>query len=218
MVGGVATILVASFVIFAGLAKAPGDPVAQILGSKSTPQARAALREQLGLNDPLLVRYWHWLTGAVHGDFGVSLTGRQDVSNLVEPRLSTTFLLVLMAGVLVIVVGIGLGVVGGVSRRWRPVVAVLVGLGVAVPNFVAANALISIFAVKLDWFPTIGSGTGFTDQLWHLTLPSIALAIGFAAYVSQLTAAAVSEEADKEYVMTARGRGVPADKRRHVSI
>lgn len=209
LAGAAATIIAASFVIFAGLAAAPGDPVAQILGAKATDAARADMRARLGLDDPLLERYWHWLAGVLHGDFGTSLTARQDVTGLLGPRLSTTFLLVVMAAVVVVVVGIGLGVFGGVSRRGRPIVSMLVGLGVAVPGFVAANALIGIFAVELGWFPTFGGGDGVPDQMWHLTLPAIALAIGYGAYVSQLTSAAVAEEAEKEYVTTAHGRGVP---------
>ena len=208
--GAVATILVATFVIFVGLTLAPGDPVARILGGKATDEARAAMREQLGLDDPLLVRYWNWLTGAVHGDFGTSLTSREDVSNLVVPRLGTTFLLVALAGLLVVVVGVGLGLLGGVSERGRPFVALLVGLGVAVPSFVAANLLIGVFAVGLGWFPTYGSGDGLADQLWHLTLPAIALAIGYAAYVAQLSSAAIGEEAEREYVSTANSRGIPS--------
>nr|WP_221936937.1 ABC transporter permease [Mycolicibacterium sp. 018/SC-01/001] len=208
--GAVGTILVASLVIFAGLAAAPGDPVAQILGAKATDEGRAQLRAKLGLDDPLLERYWHWLTSALRGDFGTSLTARQDVTDLLAPRLMTTVLLVVMAALLIIVVGIGLGIVGGVSSRSRAPIAVLVALGIAVPSFVAANALIGVFAVRLGWFPTFGSGTGFADSVWHLVLPSIALSVGYGAYVTQLTSAAVAEEADKEYVLTARGRGVPA--------
>ncbi|MEU2232209.1 ABC transporter permease [Streptomyces vietnamensis] len=207
--GAVATIIVASFVIFAGLAIAPGDPVAQILGPKASDEARASMREKLGLDDSLLERYWHWLSGAVHGDLGTSLTTRQDVSSLIEPRLVTTFLLVAMASVLVIVVGVSLGVFGGVSERGRGAVATLVGLAIAVPGFVAANLLIGVFAVELGWFPTFGSGSGLADRIWHLVLPSIALSIGYGAYVTQLTSAAVAEEAEKEYVSTAHGRGVP---------
>lgn len=208
--GAAATILVASFVIFAGLSAAPGDPVAQILGAKATDQARASMRQRLGLDDPLLERYWHWLTGVFHGDFGISLTSRQDVTALIAPRLETTFLLVAMAALLVIVIGVGIGVIGGVSTRGRAAVSTLVGLGIAVPGFVAANALIGIFAVNLGWFPTYGSGSGLIDRVWHLTLPAIALSIGYGAYVSQLTSTAVAEESQKEYVMTAHGRGVPA--------
>ncbi|MFC9489811.1 ABC transporter permease [Streptomyces hydrogenans] len=207
--GAVATIFVASFVIFAGLSAAPGDPVSQILGPKATDEARANMREKLGLNDPLLERYWHWLTDALQGNLGTSLTSRQDVSSLIEPRLLTTLLLVVMSSVLIVTIGISLGVFGGVSERGRGVVATLVGLGIAVPSFIAANVLIGVFAVELGWFPTFGSGEGLGDRIWHLTLPSIALSIGYGAYVTQLTSAAVAEEAEKDYVTTAHGRGVP---------
>lgn len=210
LAGAVATIVATSFVIFAGLSAAPGDPVAQILGGKATEEARANMRDRLGLDDPLLERYWHWLTGALHGDFGVSLTSRQDVTALIGPRLTTTFLLVGMGALLVIVVGVGLGVLGGLSRRGRAAVSSVIGMGVAVPNFVASNLLIGVFAVKLGWFPTYGSGDGLADRVWHLTLPAIALSVGFGAYVAQLTSAAVAEESEKEYVMTAHGRGIPA--------
>ncbi|ROR46534.1 ABC transporter permease [Kitasatospora cineracea] len=207
--GAVATVLVASFVIFAGLAAAPGDPVSQILGPKASDEARASMRERLGLDAPLPERYWSWLTHALHGDLGMSLTSRQDVSSLIEPRLLTTFLLVAMASVLIITVGVSLGVFGGVSERARGAVATLVGLGIAVPGFIAANVLIGVFAVQLGWFPTFGGGEGLGDRIWHLTLPSIALSIGYGAYVTQLTSAAIAEEAEKDYVTTAHGRGVP---------
>jgi len=210
VLGAVATVLVASFVIFVGLAAAPGDPVAKILGGRATEEARQQLREQLGLNDPLLVRYWNWLKGAVRGDFGTSLTAKQDVSALIGPRLGTTFLLVGMSAFLVIVVGVGLGVFGGISRRGRSATAALVAVAIAIPSFVAANVLISVFAVNLGWFPTFGSGDGLGDQIWHLVLPAIALSIGYGAYVTQLSSASVSEEADKEFVTAARGRGIPA--------
>ncbi|MEW9548441.1 ABC transporter permease [Nonomuraea sp. NPDC050783] len=216
--GALATIVAASFVIYAGLSVAPGDPVARILGPRATDEARAAVRAQLGLDDPLLERYWHWLTAALQGDLGRSLTYRQEVAGLLGPRLETTLMLVAMAASLVLVVGVAVGVAGGVARRGRPVVAGLVALGVAVPSFVAANLLIGVFAVQLGWFPTYGAGDGFWDKMWHLTLPAVALSIGYGAYVAQLTSAAVEEESGKEYVETSRGRGIPAGiiVRRHV--
>ena len=212
------TMWVASFIIFAALALAPGDPVSQILGPRASDAQRDQMREQLGLDDPLLVRYWHWLTGSLHGDFGTSLTYREDVSALIEPRILTTALLVLMASVLILLVGLSLGTLGGTSDRWRPAVNALVGFGVAIPGFIAGSALISFFAVRLGWFPTYGAGSGFADRIWHLTLPAVALAMGWSAYVAQMTSAAVSEENDREHVLTARGRGIARRSvfRRHV--
>ncbi|MFT4081656.1 MAG: ABC transporter permease [Nocardioides sp.] len=216
--GSVGTVVVASFVIFVALSFAPGDPVAAILGAKATPQARAAMREKLGLDDPLLVRYWHWLGDAVHGDFGTSLTKRQAVTSLLGPRIETTLLLVVLAAILLLVIGIGLGVLGGVSRRWRPIVSALAGLGIAIPTFVAASVLIGVFAVELGWFPTYGAGSGLADRIHHLILPAIALSLVSAAYVTQLTSAAVREEQGKEHVATSVGRGIPwrVIVRRHV--
>lgn len=203
------TILVASFAIYAALSFAPGDPVSLLLGAKSTDAARAAKRAELGLDDPLLERYWHWLTGALHGRFGTSFTYREDVASLIGPRMETTFLLVLMSAVLVVVVGVGMGVLGGVSDRWRSAVNATASLGVAVPTFVASGALISVFAVDLGWFPTYGAGSGLLDSVRHLVLPALALSVGYGAYVTQLTAAAVREEEGREHVLTSRGRGIP---------
>ncbi len=209
LVGPVATILVASFVIYVALALSPGDPVAAILGSRSTAAARAAMTEQLGLNQPILLRYVNWIGGALHGHFGLSFTYRTDVSAVIAPRIGTTALLVVMSAVLIIVVGVLLGSFGGISDRFRPVLSALVGLGVAIPGFVASLVLVAVFAVQLRWFPTFGAGIGLLDQLWHLTLPAVSLAIGWSAYIAQITSASVREEAEKEHVTTAIGRGLP---------
>ncbi|MFF7791852.1 ABC transporter permease subunit [Streptomyces sp. NPDC007991] len=216
--GPLATILCASFLLFALLGLAPGDPVAQLLGPHASDAARAATRSRLGLDDPLPVRYWHWLTGALHGDLGTSLTYRQPVSDLLAPRLLTTFLLVGMSAVLILLAGLLLGGIGGTSPRWRPLVNALTGLGIAVPAFVATTILIAVFAVNLGWFPTSGAGSGFTDRLWHLVLPAVALSIGYAAYLAQLTSSAIGEEAGAEHVLTGRGRGLPRALifRRHI--
>lgn len=216
--GAVATVLAASFVVFMALGFAPGDPVAQILGQRATDAQRAAMRAQLGLDRPLLVRYWDWLTGVPHGDFGMSLTYRQDVAALLGPRLGASLMLVVLSLLITLVIGIAVGTLGGVAHRWRPVVTALSGFGVAVPAFVAAALLISVFAVGLGWFPTYGAGAGFVDRLWHLLLPSAALSLAWSAYIAQITTAAVKEESDAEHVQTAIGRGLPrlVVIRRHV--
>ena len=206
------TVVISTFVIFLALSAAPGDPVARLLGERSTEAQRAQVRAQLGLDDNVVVRYWHWLTAAMHGDLGTSLISRQDVRSLIAARMETTVILVAMASLLILVIGISLGTLGGISPRWRPAVNLLTGFGIAIPSFVAASFLIGVFAVQLGWFPTFGAGSGLGDKVWHLTLPAIALAIGWSAYVAQLTAAAVDEEASKDHVLTAHGRGIPAWK------
>lgn len=213
-----ATILAASFALYVALSLAPGDPLTAILGDKATPEQYAALRAQLGLDQPILVRYWHWLTAALHGDFGTSLTYRQPVGDLLAPRIGITLSLAVYAGLIIIVVGVGLGLLGGATRKAGPAVAAVSGIGVAIPTFVAAQALIATFAVNLGWFPVLGAGETPSERVAHLTLPAIALAIGFSAYVAQVTRAAVSEERTKPHVETATGRGLDPGWvfRRHV--
>jgi len=176
------------------------------------------MAHKLGLDRPMPVQYWDWLTNALHGDFGTSLVYKQSVASLIAPRLLTTLLLVGYAGVIITVTGVTLGIIGGMSPRAAPYVAGLNGLGVAIPGFVAAEVLTAVFAVKLGWFPVLGTGQGVAGRLQHLTLPAFALAIASVAYVSQITRAAVSNEEQSSHVETARGRGLagPRILRRHV--
>ena len=138
VVGPLATILIASFALFVGLSFAPGDPVTVMLGMHATPQARAMMRRAMGLDHPLVVQYWHWLTGVIRGHFGLSIVYRANVSTVMAGRAPTTFLLVAYAAVIVIVVGVGLGIIGGVSRRLGPGVSAFTAVCVGVPSYVAA--------------------------------------------------------------------------------
>lgn len=207
--GGLVTLLVASFVIYLALSLAPGDPATAIAGSRATPEQIETIRQELGLDRPVLVRYAAWLGGVLHGDLGRSLQFRQDAASLIEPRLGVTFLLVGYAFLLILVLGLGLGLLPSL-RSWLswPVVA-LSALGISIPAFVAALILIQVFALNLGWFPVLGeSNGGLGDKLWHLTLPAIALAIAWIAYVAQITRASIREQAGREHVETARGRGL----------
>jgi peptide/nickel transport system permease protein len=212
------TLLVASLVIYGALALAPGDPATMLAGPRATPKLIAQIRHQYGLDRPFLVRYWSWLTGAVHGNFGISLQFHQSVSSLLAPRIPVTLELVAYASVIIFILGLGLGLLPSLLPRLNVLVTVTAGIGIAVPTFVAALLLVEIFALKLGWFPAVGTGTGFTSQLWHLTLPAFALALSWAAYVAQISRASVREQQGREHVATARGRGLPSALvfRRHV--
>ena len=211
--GGLVTLLVASFVIYLALSLAPGDPAAAIAGSRATPDQIQAIREQLGLDRPVIVRYGAWLVGILHGDLGRSLQFRQDASSLIEPRLGVTLLLVAYAFVLILVFGLALGLLPSV-KSWLSWPAVIVmAVGISIPAFVAALILIQVFALNLGWFPVLGeSSGGLADQLWHLTLPAIALASSWIADVAQITRASVREQAGREHVETARGRGLSSPR------
>jgi peptide/nickel transport system permease protein len=218
VVAPAATVLVASFVIFAALTEAPGDPVSQLLGSHATAAQVASLRNRLGLDQPLPVRYWHWAEQALHGNLGNSITYRSPVWPLLTARIPATLFLVGYAGLLTIGIGIGLGILAGVVRRVAPAVAVVSAVSVAVPGFVAAILLVSLFSLKLGWFPAEGTGSGFAGQVRYMTLPAISLAVSWAAYLTQVTRSAIAEERQREHVATAAMRGVPpvAAFRRHV--
>lgn len=216
----VVTLFVASFAIYTAMYLAPGNPIAALTGGRTpTPQAIQVLEERYHLNDPFLLRYARWLGNALTGDLGVSIPLRSDVSTLIRQRIGTTVQLVAFASLIIVVVGIALGVLGGLRRGVVDnVVIVLSTLSAAVPSFVASIILLSVFAVNLGWFPVLGGGDGFLDQVRHLTLPAFALAFSSIALVARITRAAVRDEMGREHVQTAISRGIPYPLiiRRHV--
>ncbi|MFF5209291.1 ABC transporter permease [Streptosporangium sp. NPDC000396] len=220
LLGLVLVLLVTSFVVFSAVHMAPGDPATFLLkGRPATPEAMAAIRAQYHLDDPFLTQYGKWLVDVASGNFGRSVQFRQDVGSLIVARLPTTAFLVGYAALLITVGGILLGVLAAL----RPGVVdrlVLLGTGVATatPSFVAAIGLISLFSVKLGWFPAFGGGQGFTDRLHHLTLPAIALAVTLAGLLARVTRSAMLDELSREHVEVARSRGVPEGTlvRKHV--
>jgi peptide/nickel transport system permease protein len=214
------TLLIASFAIYTSLSIAPGNPLSVLTGGRTLPpEALATLSARYHLDEPLPAQYWHWLTSALHGDLGESIALRESVNTLIAERAAVTLELVLYASVLIILLGIGSGVLAGL-RRGALDMSVVAGTTVlaAIPSFVAAIVLISVFAVKLGWFPALGPGNGLADRLWHLTLPAIALAASALAIVARVTRVAVREELGREHVQTAISRGLPRHLvlRRHV--
>ena len=216
----VLTLFVASFLIFAASALAPGSPLAALSGGRSLPEAsQRLLVKRFHLNDPFLVRYVKWIGNAVHGDFGISIGQRTDVSTLIASRIWVTAQLVLLASIIIVLVGVTLGIVAGL----RPGIAdssvlVATALLAAVPSFVAAVLLSLVFVARLDWLPALGEGDGFMGRIEHLILPALALALSSLAIVARVTRAAVRAELDREHVQTAISRGIPRRQivRRHV--
>lgn len=217
----VLTLFLASLIVFFSRFVVPGDPVRFLLrGRKPSPEAITAVREQFGLDLPPWRQYVNWLTGIFRGDLGRSLQFRQDVTTVIGDRLPVTLGLVAMAGVMIGIVGLGAGIIAALHRgRFadRAVLIILTILG-AIPSFVGAIVLIAVFSVSLGWFPTFGSGTGFLDTIYHLFLPSVALAIVFTVLVAKVTRSAMVEEIRKEHVEVATSRGLTrvAVVRRHV--
>jgi peptide/nickel transport system permease protein len=207
-----ASLLVASFLIFAALYLAPGTPLAALSDGRSLPPSSIRVLEaRYHLDDPFPVQYWDWLRGALHGDLGISIVLRENVSTLIASRIWTTAGLVLYAAVLILVLGIGMGVVAGLRPGLLDTsTVVLTAVAAAIPAFVAAILLILAFAVQLRWFPVLGNGTGFLGNVRHFTLPAFALAFSSLAIVARVTRTAVREEQDRDHVQTAISRGIPA--------
>jgi ABC-type dipeptide/oligopeptide/nickel transport system permease subunit len=161
------SLVVASFVIFAAVYLAPGSPVAALSGEQPLPPGSIAVLEQrYHLNEPFLAQYWYWLDNALHGNLGISITLRENVSTLIASRAPTTAGLVLYASLIIVVLGIGLGILSGLRPGWLDTsTLVATAVAAAIPAFVAAIALIGLFAVRLGWFPALGNGTGFLGNV-----------------------------------------------------
>ncbi|MFA7763684.1 ABC transporter permease [Streptomyces sp. NRRL S-448] len=216
-----ATLLTASFVVFGAMYLAPGNPASFLLAGRSaSPEALASINAQYHLDDPFFVRYFRWLGDVLQGDFGRSITYRTDVSRLLADRLPTTLMLIVMALVVVVAVGLFLGRIAAVrGGATDSAILVTTTFAVGTPSFVAAVLLQGLFAVNLGWFPSSGAGDGgLGDMLWHLTLPSVALALYLIGMLARVTRSAMLEALDSDHVTVARSRGVPERQviKRHV--
>jgi peptide/nickel transport system permease protein len=216
----VASLLVASFVIFSAVYLAPGNPISALSGGRSIPASSLRVLEaRYHLNEPFFAQYGYWLKDALHGNLGISIVLRENVSALIASRIWTTAGLVLYASLLILVLGIGMGVLAGLRPGLLDTSTLVVtAISAAIPAFVAAIVLILLFAVKFGWFPVLGNGTGLLSNIRHFTLPAVALAISSLAIVARVTRASVRAEGDREHVATARSRGIPARQliRRHI--
>lgn len=206
-------LLIISFGVFSLVHVAPGDPVRALLGTRpSDPETLAALRERYHLNDPFIVQYGKWLGQVLQGDLGRSINGNRLVLSSIKERAGVTVYLLLVSTALVLATGIALGMLaafrrGGALDRFVVMFGVF---GISSPAFVTGIFLLYVFGVVLGWFPTFGAGRGFLDRFWHLTLPSLALALSIMAIVVKITRASMIEVMDRDYVAFARARGMSA--------
>jgi peptide/nickel transport system permease protein len=200
-----------SFAVFSLLYISPGNAIDVLLGANPrTPETVRALRHQYHLDKPFLVQYWLWFKGAVRFKFGNSIQTASPVSDSIRSRLPTSLLLGCYAFVLTIISGVGLGIAAALRQR-HAVDRGIVGAGIvalSTPPFVSGVLLLYVFAIVLRWFPVFGQGSGFWDQLWHLTLPAVALSLVASAYVLKHTRAAVIGVLNQDFVTFARARGL----------
>ncbi len=197
-----------TFLTFVVLNALPGDAATALLGTNATPAEIRAETIRLHLNEPLLVRYWDWLVGVLHGNLGTSLYYNQPVTSILAQRLPVTLELVVYALVITFVVSVPLAILS--ARRPRGVVdrtsMVFSMASLSVAPYVLALLLILVFAVNLQWFPALASGTG--GDVRDLTLPAITLAIPLIGFYVRFLRADLLEQMSEEYTVTALAKGL----------
>ena len=207
------TLLAAALVIFVVLEILPGDPAAVTLGLNAAPEALAALRAEMGLDKPAVLRFFIWLGGLVTGDLGQSYTYRVPVLQLITERMAVTLPLALMAIALATAIGIPLGMLAA-SRHGRLAdagVMVYAQAGLAIPNFWFGLLLVLVFAVGLGWLPAGGFPgwqAGIGVSLKALLMPALALALPQAAIIARVTRSSMLDTLQEDFVRTARAKGL----------
>ncbi len=213
LAGVVLVVAATTVLIFAIIHLLPGNVAYSILGEYATPASVAALEAKLGLNDPLWLQYWHWLSGLLRGDFGRSLTMDRPAGPVVAEALGRSAVLAGVAFVLVAVLGLWFGVQGA-KHAGRPAdhaMTVVQLVFIAVPDFFWALLGVLVFASVLGWLPATGYAPlsdGVLAWAAHLVLPVLVLAVGLVAHVSRLTRAAMLEALRSRYVLMARAKGL----------
>ncbi len=199
------TILIISTIIFFVIRVIPGDPAIVVAGIDASSAEIQAIRVKLGTDVPVAVQYVRWMKNLAHLDFGTSLITNQPVMTLIKQRFPLTFSLALLGIFLGILIAIPLGVLSAVHRwsLWDYFGMVFSQLGMAIPSFWLGIILLLLFSVKFPIFPLFGSGS-----IKNLFLPAIALGFARAAVILRLTRASMVDELSKEYIITARAKGL----------
>ena len=217
------TLVLLSLIIFFAGSVVPGNPGRAILGPFASQHAVEALNQSLGVNRPLIVQYWSWVTGILHGDLGTSYQFHLPVSTFLWPALGRSLKLAVVAFVIVVPLSIFAGVLAALYRGRTVDRSISVtGLSfTSVPEFVSGVVLIVIFAIGLKWFPVTGNappGTSPLGQLHYLILPAIPLVFVLFGYIARMARAGTIEALDSDYVRTAILKGLPRSTviRRHV--
>ena len=208
----IVTLLVVSFLVFLAFSVIPGDPAVRKLGTEGTPEQLAALREQMGLNDPLLVRYASWVRGLVAGDMGISYFTNQPVAALIKAQLPVTLSLALLSFAVTALISFPLGIYTAKYENSAAdrIIVVVNQIIMSVPPFLSGILLSALFGLVLRWFKPGGyvsyeeSVSGF---LGYMILPAVCLALPKAAMATKMLRASMLEEAAKDYTRTAYSRG-----------
>jgi peptide/nickel transport system permease protein len=211
------TLLLVSIMVFALQKLLPGDPVLAMAGEERDPAVIAQLREAYHLNDPLPSQYFHWMSNALRGDLGESLRTKEPVTALIASKLPVTLELSLLAMLIALLIGIGMGIVAAVRKgSWIDHTSNFVALsGISVPHFWLGILLILLFSVHLQWLPASGYvalSESIMQNLRTLLLPALVLGTGLAATLMRHTRASMIAVLKADYIRTARAKGLLGNK------
>ena len=193
---GLLTLLAVSVLVFAGTEILPGDVATAILGQSATPESVAALRHALGLNDPAILRYWHWLANFLHGDLGTSLANGRPIVEQVGFRLKNTLFLASVAAAVAVPLSVGLGILAAINQNgaFDRIVNVASLSAISLPEFFIGYVLILLVAVQLGWFPSLSAISpeiGLGERLYDIALPAATLTLVVLAHMMRMTRAAI---------------------------
>ena len=209
----IATLLLVSGMIFIVLQVIPGDPAQIILGIQATPENLQELRHKLGLDQPLAIQYWNWLSALIRGDFGRSITYEISISTLIASRLQVTVPLAILSIFFAVIFSIPLGIYAAIHRNQPGDYGVMIfsQIGLAIPAFWAGILFILFFAVHLQWF-SAGGVKSWTETplgaLKSFILPALSLGLIRAAVLVRLTRSCMLEALGEDYIRTARSKGL----------
>jgi len=208
-----------TLIVFGLFALSPGDPVINIIGFASyvemTPDQVEVVRQQFGLDQPWIIRYFRWLGGALQGDLGFPFKGSMSVSQQLGDRIGPTMLLMGSSFLVSLLIGIPMGIIMGLKQYSLTdyTLTFLAFFNLSIPNFFLALGTIYIFALKLDLLPTngmqtIGSPFSLSDRLLHLILPTMVLGTFYAGIWARYARASILEVLNQDYIRTARAKGL----------
>ncbi|RWQ87253.1 MAG: ABC transporter permease [Mesorhizobium sp.] len=210
LVLAVTIIVIAATLLFLMIHAVPGDPAATLLGPRATPEMKAQLHQQMGLDQPFLVQIATFFGGLLHGDLGYDVFSQRPVADIVFSQLPYTIELILVSIFWAGVIAVPLGCYSAMRRNslLDQALGVIAVATIAIPSFVMAVYALLIFAVALRWLPAIGPGEGLVDRLVHLVLPSFAMGIGWVGYISRLVRASMLETLGENHIRMARSFGI----------
>lgn len=207
-------LFIVSLLVFSLMLMIPGDPAYTLAGEDATPAEIEAIREDMGLNDPVMIQYGRWIGGVLQGDLGTSLFSDQPVLDVIVERLPVTLSLAFGAIIIALLVAVPAGVIAGTrpGRTADRVVTVGASAGLAIPNFWLGLMLILVFAIWNDWLPATGYiPLSENAQGWfqHLLLPAFTLGLAAAAILTRQLRGAMVDVMGLDYIRTARAKGLP---------